>query len=124
MKKNSKLALALAAITLISSLSVCSVNAAEIPAPSVEPCGTICVQHGPYTRTCTGVTTTEPRTHRFEYQGYDKVCEYDYVLAWTRIDCDVCTYYQNRTEKHSHGYRGHDEYCGWINGNDNTCYLR
>jgi hypothetical protein len=124
MKRNSRLIIAIATITLITSLGVSDINAVAPSESSSGTNGTICVEHGPYTRTCSGVVSSiTSHTHTFEYQGYTKKCKYTYVHSWTNIECDVCDYTNNRSQTHSHGYRGHDQYCGWINGDDSTCYL-
>ena len=114
--------LALAAMLSVAALSA-NVSAAENG-------GSCNGNHGPWITSCDGYTyaeayddSGEPYTHTFYYKGYKKTCTYVYVRAYTNKECKYCGYFEYHCWSHSHGYRGHSDECGWINGDDSTCYL-
>ena len=84
--------------------------------------GGTCVQHGPWSSSCTNsVSEVRNSTHSFTYQGYQKICSYQYNIYTTRRTCTYpdCGYVAYST--HSHGYSGHASECGW--SNDSSCRL-
>ena len=110
------ISLALAAMLSVAALSA-NVSAAENG-------GSCNGEHGPWITFCSGDTYFELLRHIFYYKGYKKICTYEYVIAYTDKKCEYCGYREDHCESHSHGNRGHSDYCGWVNGDDSTCYLR
>ena len=106
------------AIAVLMLFSVC-----VIPISAIERDGTCNGNHGPWIILCSGDTYTESRSHYFDYYGYTKLCNYDYVIAYTNRKCDYCKQLFEHVWTHSHGYSNHAADCGWTNGDDTTCYL-
>ena len=105
----------------LAAMLSCVALSANVSA--VENGGSCNGEHGPWIISCGGVTRYDTHKHTFDYNGYRKTCIYTYVIAKTNRECGYCGYF-NDSNSHSHGYRGHIDGCGWINGDDSTCYLR
>lgn len=99
-------------LILVMCCAIASIPAsADLPTSGISPQSIICDECGPFTYRCTDVYKESSRTHRFQYAGYWKTCEYVYVESYTRRVCNTCG---NATINglHEHGEKDHTPaYC-------------
>lgn len=99
-------------LILVMCCAIASIPAsADFPPSGISPQAIICDECGPFMYRCTDVYAENKQTHRYQYAGYWKICEYVYVQSYTRRVCDICGN-MSISGLHGHGDQGHTPaYC-------------